>query len=357
LIFQVPVVALGLGFLVERLWNLKNKWKFAGAAAVVVALLPPAVCLSYCLPNFYRPLMDKSMSAIQAVIDETPAGAVLWTTWWHGYPIQYCARRATITDGGSMGGAQRVYQNLPLACSNERMAANFMQFWIGRGSAGMWRLVNAMNGNHAEALRFLKFVCSSGPEVARTRINEIITAGGIAKSAELTTADDWLKFFFPANVPPFYLLLTQDLTRSREWFRRGTWDPAKRRGEDAFYRRYFGIRLIDGELRNVDGLSVDIEKETILLPDENGERKSFPLTHMVTFTGRRTERTEFGNQGIMCFEWIQPIGYGAAMSPVIAESMFNKLYIRHRSFPRYFRQVVLRSPSFQLWEVKGDSLP
>lgn len=357
LLFQVPVAALGLGFLAEKLWHLKSKWKFTGAAAVVVALLPPVVCSSYCLPNFYRPLTDKSLRAIQAVIDETAAGAVLWTTWRHGYALQYYARRATITDGGTLQGQRLVFQNMPFACSNPRMAANLMQFWIGRGSAGMDRLYDAMNGDYAAALRLLKFVCASGPDAARTRINEIISTGEIATSAELVTADDWVKFFFPADTPPTYMLLMWDLSWSTDWFRRGSWDPAKRRGEDAFYRHYYGIRLIDGQLRNNRGLFVDIANGTILLSDEAGTKKPYPLAHVVTFTGEKIERTAYDNRGTVFFEWIQPVGYGAAMNHAVAESMFNKLFIRHRSYPQYFRQAALMSPSFQLWEVKGDSPP
>jgi hypothetical protein len=356
LIFQVPVVALGLGFLVERLWHLRKRWNFVAVAAFMVALVPPVVSLSYCMPKFYRSPMTRSMNAIQSVIDETPVEAVLWTTWWHGYPVQYYARRAVVTDGGALLGDRLVYQNIPLACSNARMAANFMQFWIGRGSEGMEELVNAMNGNHAVALRFLKFICSAGPDAARSKIGELLSTGSLAASSDLQKVEDWVQFFFPRDVPPIYLLLSQDLTESMEWFRRGSWDPEKRRGENVFYRRYYGIRLEEGELRNNEGLSVDIDKGTILMHDEKAGRKTYPLTHVVTFTGQKIERTEFNNQGVMRFEWIQPVGYGAAMNPAIAESIFNNLYVRHRSFPRYFRQAVLMSPYFQLWEVKGDSL-
>lgn len=354
LIFQVPIVSLGLGFLVERLWHLRNRWKPAGIAALLAALLPPAVCFGYCVPKFYRSHMARSMNAIQAVLNEVPAGAVMWTNWWHGYPVQYYTRHATITDGGALQGRRLVYQNLPLACSNARMAANFMQFWIGRGSAGMERLYDAMKGDHAVALKFLKFVCAAGPDAARTKIGEILSAGGLPRSADLQSVDDWVHFFFPKNVPPIYLLLTQDLTESMEWFRRGSWDPAERRGEEPFFRRYYGVRQIEGNLSNDEGLFVDVEKGTILLHERDGSRKLYPLTHMVTFTGQQIELKEFENEGVMRFEWIQPIGFGAAMNPVFAESMFNNLYIRHRAFPRYFRQIVLRSPYFQLWEVTGD---
>jgi dolichyl-diphosphooligosaccharide--protein glycosyltransferase len=356
LIFQVPVVALGLGFMVERLWHLRIKWKFIAIAALLVALLPPVVCFSYCVPKFYRSHITRSMNAIQAVIDESPGDAILWTTWWHGYPIQYYTRRAVITDGGALQGQRLVFQNLPLACSNARMAANFMQFWIGRGSEGMERLYAATNGDHAVALRFLKIVCSAGPEEARKIIEETLSGGKQESSVDQQVLDGWVRFFFPEDVPPIYLLLTQDLTESMEWFRRGSWDPAKREGKDAFYRRYYGIRLVEGELRNNEGLSVDVEKGTALLHEEDGSRQLYPLAHLVTFTGKNIDRTKFNNEGVMRFEWIQPVGYGAAMNRVIAESMFNNLYIRHRIFPRYFRQAALMSPYYQLWEVKGESI-
>ncbi len=356
LIFQVPIVALGLGFLVDRLWEHRKAWRPASIAALLLILVPFVLCFHYVTTEVYRSHIDRSLGTIKAVIDETPKEATLWTTWWHGYPALYYTRRAVITDGGSLQGQRLVYQNLPLACSDARLAANFMQFWVGNGTVGMERLYDAMNQNHAAALTLLKNVCAAGPNAARIMIGKALTAGRLRKSADLSSVEDWLSFFFPKQVPPTYLLLTQDLTESMEWFRRGTWDPARRRGMDVFYRPYYGVQLADGNLRGRKGLYVDQEKGTIYENQVDGSSRSHPLTHTLTFTGEKIEVTDFDNEDGLRFEWIRPIGFGAAMSPAVAESVFNNLFIRHRSYPRYFRPVSLNTPYFQIWEVRGESV-
>ena len=45
---------------------------------------------------------------------------------------------------------------------------------------------------------------------------------------------------------------------------------------------------------------------------------------------------------------------GVAGLAGIAESLFNQLFIRHTSNPRYFRHTVVRAPAFSLWEVTPE---
>ena len=52
----------------------------------------------------------------------------------------------------AIGAPKGVFQNLPLACSNQRQAANFMQFYVGHGSKGITRLFDAM-GRDRQAAR------------------------------------------------------------------------------------------------------------------------------------------------------------------------------------------------------------
>ena len=356
LIFQVPVIALGVGFLAERLWQYRENWAPATFVVPLLALAPSALCFVQSTAKVYRSPMANSMGAIQAVMDNTPPNATLWTTWWHGYPIMYYARRSVITDGGSLEGPRLVYQNLPLASSNDRLAANFMQFWIGNGTAGMERLYQAMNQNHAAALTLLRNVCAAGPNAARATIADALNSERLAKAEEFRSVDDWLAFFFPQRVPPTYLLLTQDLTKSRVWFERGTWDPARRQGQNVHYRPHYGVRQGDRSLRGQDGLHVDLGSGTVTEVDVDGSKQSYPLNLVLAFTGNTLEKKEFNNANGLHFEWIPALGFGAVMSPTIAESVFNRRFIRHRINRQYFRPVKVNTPYFQIWEVKGDSV-
>ena len=56
------------------------------------------------------------------------------------------------------------------------------------------------------------------------------------------------------------------------------------------------------------------------------------------------------------FDIFKKSGFGAMMDERIAESVFNKLFIRHTFPSRYFKPVSLKSPVYQLWEVTGDML-
>jgi len=355
LIFQVPVIAMGIGYLAERLWRLRETWKPAWVAAVLLALFPPALCFARSTARVFRPPIASSMGAIEAVIEKTPAGATLWTNWWHGYPVQYYARRAVITDGGSLEGPRLVYQNLPLAESDDRLAANFMQFWVGNGSAGMERLYEATNHDHAAALALLRAVCAAGPRSAAAAIETALGSGRLHTSATLNTADDWLSFFFPAPAPPIYLLLTQDMTTSTVWFERGTWDVTRRKGADVYYRPHYGVRPADGHLRGRGGFDVDLESGIIHEVDAGGVTRSYPLNSLAALTGSGMETTEFNRLEGLNFEWIPPLGFGATMSPAIARSVFNRRFIRHESQTSYFRLVVTKTPYYQIWEVRGDS--
>jgi dolichyl-diphosphooligosaccharide--protein glycosyltransferase len=356
LIFQVPVIAMGVGFLAERLWQYRENWVPATFIVPLLALAPSALCFVQSTAKVYRSPMANSMEAIQAVMDNTPPNATLWSTWWHGYPILYYARRSVITDGGSLEGPRLVYQNLPLASSNDRLAANFMQFWIGNGTAGMERLYEAMNRDHAAALTLLRNVCATGPNATREMIADVLSSERLAEAEGLRSVDDWLAFFFPQRLPPIYLLLTQDLTKSGVWFERGTWDPARRRGQDVYYRPHYGVRQGDRSLRGQDGLQVDVGSGTVTEVGVDGRKQSYPLNLVLAFTGKSLERKEFTNANGLHFEWIPALGFGAVMSPTIAESVFNRRFIRHRVNRQYFRPVKANTPYFQIWEVKGDSV-
>jgi hypothetical protein len=356
LIFQVPVIALGIGYLAESLARRRGVWRPLGAVALLLVAVSAFLGFRHSTARFYRSPMASSMNAIQAVIDKTPKDAVLWTSFWHGYPVLYYSGRAVITDGGSLDGPRLMYQNLPLACADARTAANFMQFWVGSGTDGMNRLYRAMNDDHCGAMLLLKEVCAAGPEAAGKIITEALTGGVLHTSAEHHSVETWLNFFFPAPRRPIYLLLTQDMTRSMVWFERGTWDLCSSTGARVHYRPHTGVKMAGGNLRGKDGLFIDMTAGTVAQMEADAAGGATPLVHVLTHTGLKLERSEFGHDRGLCFEWIPTLEFGAVMSPVVAKSLFNSLFIRHTGDPRYFRRVYSNTPSFHIWQVRGDRL-
>ncbi len=356
LIFQTPVVALGIGYLVDRLWRTRTHWSPVTMLVPVAVIAPAALCYSQTTANVFRSPMARSMSAIHAVAENTPENATVWSTFWHGYPVLYYARRATITDGGTLEGPRLVYQNIPLASADPRMAANFVQFWVGRGTAGMERLYTAMDDDHAAALLLVRSVCAAGADRARPVIEQAIRGGRLSATNEMASAGDWLRFFFPPRRGPIFLLLTQDLTESTVWFERGTWDPATRRGIAADYRPFFGVRRAEDAIRGNRGLAVNPANGAMQSTAPDGRPNSEGLSRIVTAAGGEPEIVDFGRGGAS-FEWVPARKFGAAMSDEIAGSLFNRMFIRHQTDRTYFRPVKLETPSFQLWEVRGDALP
>ena len=87
--------------------------------------------------------------------------------------------------------------------------------------------------------------------------------------------------------------------------------------------------------------------------DDQGHELRSALARIVVHTGERLETTELDQSGELQFEWIEPQRFGALMTEDIAESLFNRLFIRHQPGEQ-FRGVVLRTPAFQLWEVAAE---
>jgi hypothetical protein len=231
-----------------------------------------------------------------------------------------------------------------------------MQFWTGRGSAGMERLYAAAGGDHGGALRLLREVCAGGPEAARATIAEAIQSGRLATSSDLADGDDWLRFFFPPRLSRLFLLLTQDLTESTVWFERGTWDPTVRRGSEAYYSPFYGVRRQGDIIQGSRGLRIDTARGVLQAMEPDGKPTTQRLSRIVTLTAQGPDMQDLGGGGGMSFEWVPPRRFGAAMSRPVAESLFNRLFVRHQGDERYFRPVVLETPSHQLWEVRGDAL-
>ena len=72
-------------------------------------------------------------------------------------------------------------------------------------------------------------------------------------------------------------------------------------------------------------------------------------------TGNKIRKKEFDTNSKLGFEYIKTAGLGALCDNNISESVFNKLFIRHSYPDKYFKPIRLRSPYYQVWEVKGDT--
>ncbi|MFC1591140.1 STT3 domain-containing protein [Thermodesulfobacteriota bacterium] len=347
LLFLIPVLALGSGFALHMLWEQLRRFKPLGSIVCPVV----AILLIWPLYSSNKEFIQwpKESGAIVAGMDvarkQTPPDAVVWAWWDHGYALTYYARRATVNDGSIHSGERTVYTAIPFATDSFRMAANFMQFYVIRGMSGMQQIYRAA-GDKSRGLELAKNILAAGPEDGRL----LIRKAGLAPSANLKTEDDWLRFLFPAEKRPVYLFLDRLLTKIVGWwFYFGDWNIASQSGTKPIFRPYYSVRNQGNRLVGSDGLNIDLDKGLLVM----GKRAAM-LSGTAVRKARRLQKQEYPQKGYR-FEWFEQARFGALMDERVAETVFNKLFVRHIYPKKYFAPVQLSSPIFQLWEVHGDS--
>ncbi len=356
MIFLAPTLALGIGcVLVETFYFLKgwSKSPFVriGVLTVLLAiLLYPSVQRGFS-KTFWPKEPPFLVNGMVIAKEKSPANAVIWAWWDHGYPMIYWARRATINDGQVHGGERSVFNGIPYATNSERLAANLMNFFVHRGiRRGTHLVYDAFDGNTTKGFHFIKEVLAAGPVNAE----RIIASAGLKPQKGLRTVEDWLAFFFPKPTRPVYLFTDWRLTVTNYWwFWLGTWDPARHDGTHPTYLPFYNTKLesnfITAVQSNGTPLRADIEKGVVAVG-----RKVVPLKALYIRYPDRLETKSYPAEKGYNLEVI-PGGYSALMSQDIAESVFNKLFLRHRFQEKYFEPVKLKTPLFQIWKVQPDS--
>ncbi len=349
LIFSAPLTALGLGFLIAEVWSWKKRLAPAAAAAPLLALALAYPTLSRDIAHTaWPPLPAQVAAGLEAASKKTPAEAVIWAWWDTGFAINYFARRGSVNDGSGQvqTGLRTVFNGLPLAVSDEKLAANFMQFFVARGMKGLQGLFEALGNDRAVGVSLAKKVLSAGPAKAEA----ILASAGLKGLDPPAEAGSWLNFFFPLNPRPVYLFLDVNLAPTAFWWHwLATWDLAAKRGVHALYQPYVGLSIEATRITDNQGMEVDLT--TGLLRQG---RKLMPLKRVSIREKKRWRSKGFDHQRGTVFEVFGPARLGVLMDAGVAGSVFNKLFLRHRPETNHFKPVFLNSPWCQLWEVQAD---
>ena len=85
--------------------------------------------------------------------------------------------------------------------------------------------------------------------------------------------------------------------------------------------------------------------------DVDGKSSWHQVSHILTHDGRSLEERRVA-EGELRFEWVPSLRFGALLTPDIADSVFNQLYLRHAPVPGLFEPLAIKSPSYQIWRVK-----
>ena len=349
LIFMSPVTAIGTGFLASYLWRKGNRSPYLKLVVFILVVILAYFPFQKGMEKTFWPkepphLIDGMVYASK----HTPEDAVIWAWWDHGYPLIYFSRRGTVNDGSAHSPERSVYNGVPLATSNQRFAANFMRFYVARGLAGISKLYEAEGGDKARAKDLTYRVLSVGPEKGL----DVIGKEGLKPVGEYDRPEAWLEFFYPKEARPVYLYVDWRLTvTSYWWFWLGTWDIARHDGIHPVYRGFYNLRVEEDKIIG-GGVTVDLKKGELIF--QNGNTVQLK---QVAVMGKRPFKRNYPVSKGYVFELFAPSGYGALMDSGIAGSVFNSLFIRHTYNPRFFKPVRLMTPSYQIWEVMGDTTP
>ncbi len=347
-IFFSPVVALGTGYGFSYLWDLRHRF-------VPLYIISPALLILFIIPLYTRNgesiqwpvvsgLVAEGMDTVQK---KTPTDAVVWAWWDQGYALTYLARRATINDGSTHSGERTYYNAIPFSTDSFRFAANFMHFYVKRGVEGVDIFCKATGSTRLECINLIKEILTQGPAKARV----IISRTTPKQSGEFKTPEDWLNFFFPTDKRPVYLFLDYRLTKTADWwYWFGTWDIGKQDGVHPAYLPYYNLTHEGNKIAGSHGL--EFNKDSGRLRIDNG---MVTVSSLVIWKMDNFYEKKYNNTGKYKFEMFEEGQFGALMDDKISETVFNKLFIRHKYPPDYFQPVELFTPFYQIWQVKGDS--
>jgi len=298
------------------------------------------------------PVTRRTVEGIEAVASTTEEDSVIWTSWTAGYALTDRTGRPTIIDGQSMQGEARYYAALPLAESNQRLAANFMQFYVHRGIEGIHRIYRAFDNRPDEGMAFIKTVLSASPQQAEV----VLDAQSFPASKPFSTTAEGLRFFFPPRDRPLYLLLHKEHIYLSGWYYYGSWDLVRKSGTHILTVPYFGVTEKNGQLHlNQETLDKARGGSVVVSSRDIPEHRA-KLAHLFEHDGGETRLIEYDKDGTIAFEWIKPTGIGVLMSKELSGSVFNQLFIRHRVDGQFFQSVKLKTPEYQVWRVIGDRL-
>jgi dolichyl-diphosphooligosaccharide--protein glycosyltransferase len=350
IIFLAPMTALGLGFLVSEAWRLRTRYRVLTGAVPIFVILTAAITLKTDMGQTYWPKIDPALVAgMDQIRKNTPEDAVVWAWWDLGYPMIYWSKRATITDGTFHGGERSVYDAVPFAVSDFRLAANFIRFYVARGPKGFQAFYKAVGNDPAGGFAYIKKILAAGPEQGR----DILAGISLAPVDGRVGVQDWLAFFFPPSTRPVYLFLDYTMTRtSYWWYWLGTWDIAKHDGTHPRSRSFFQVRVRRDytEAGNRHDLYADLAAGKVTTPEQIVPLKSAQIYNEKGLLHARHYSCTENN----FLDVYAPGGLAVLQNSVLVGSLFNRFFLRHEN-SRYFQPVQRETPVFQVYRVAADT--
>ena len=264
----------------------------------------------------------------RALAKQTETNAVIFSWWDQGYGIQLHSKRQTFGDGAHHDSHLSYMMARPLATANPKLAAHWIRYLTERGRRDWDTLASHFQGHPARVMHFLDSVFAAADP------NAVIRQAGL-------DPETWTPALLPSpSSKPVYIFLDQDLARKfLPVFQLGDQLALTHRGA-ASYRCYGNFRYANRLLRGDPGLELhgippEAMRQVMVFPVErvqgfqlNGD----PNQHRIEINAAKTA--------------------GALMPNALAESMFNRFWLREDAGSTLFVPVDLHSPDYQIWKLK-----
>ncbi|QJT08361.1 STT3 domain-containing protein [Oceanidesulfovibrio marinus] len=346
-IFLIPLLALGIAYLITWLWSRDNEqsiWRLAAIGCFALALLLQMMTIY----GFRQVSVASSHPEVTEVMlklkDLTPDNSVLWANWDIAYPLMLYSDRATIVDGQSRT-AERFWINcVPFACATQRQAANWMQFYVAHGEEGLQKAKNDLGGTWAAALPRLLDLLAMGPDAAGESLRQEFN------SPEERGA--MLAFLFPQDTPPIYLFLDHRSMHT-PWYTVGRWDFANKQGFMPTINLFISAMVDEHNLKALAfrfGYLITANLDTGIAM-VGGRRHE--LSKFITLESPDNTIRTYRDEGNV-------IGYnpmargGAFSSPQVVDTVIYQLLVGDKNDSSYFSNVYDQPILVQCWQVSGD---
>ena len=356
MIFSAPILALGIGYFIQYLFDLKKgiKPKMVSIIASSIVLIGLLSSLKVITDDYQKTAAYDNKVLLKALDKYTPKDANIWTDWDLGYQIEYYLNRGTYADGEFSDGEIYYYNTFPLAVDNLAVSANFMRFYNKHGIKGMKTLYEAFS-DVQPAFIFLRNVLALKPAEAEQWLATQEKNKLLPKVGDLVSPKQWVSFLFPIESKDIYLLIYYKMTQTASFFKQGNSDlnTGKTIGLPLFLTFDF-LQQQGSQIKN-NQINLNIFSG---VANYMGQQKNFQS--LSTFDGEQTTTKTFSNPSLnnpdenFVFGWNQKIGFGAAMSKEMANTTLIKLYLLQEKSP-YFEPVVINTPQYQIWKITGNA--
>lgn len=351
IIFLAPLFGLGGGFAVYTICCLiRRRWVQLAVVATVLSivgygLLDPVKSLQWRVPR-RLPILFEAMANIK---EHAPEKSVVWASWGHGHPLVFYTDRGVIADGMYHSAELQYVLNFPLAVASDRLAANWIAFYVARGPAGL-RRINASLGKGGDdwegGLGGLQRILAAGPGEGRTILREKYGKHG-AEGEKL------LQFIFPVQQRPVFLLLDY-LMLNQAWYSTGQWGVAGRKR--AARQHFITMDRVqfnnDGTLRARNlGNDIVFDIRTGMM---NVDGSKIPLRSVAIRAGEKILRKKYNRLEGMVLSAHLAGAVGAVGSPEVTNALLPKLFYEMIA-SRYFTPVDKQMPFYVLLQVNGEA--